>query len=226
MPLTTLIDPAGNAGLAVRDRLGLILLTETAAQMNLATANPALDPEQWRVRVFVDRTNIWDEYGHAPARGTEQASPIVNISWQSAQVDTQTSPIVDYDQRESVFFLDCYGYGISRGDGDGHVAADYLAGNEAARCAFLVQQWLSAAEHYDLGFDPGQVYKKLISETELQFELESDTATKVRARRVTYHVKHTQAFTAITPSTINSMTLDLVRADNGQLLLRVELPED
>ena len=111
--LDTLIDKQDGFEI-VRDQIAAILATEIANQQTLAS-QAGRNPDEWKVRVFSERSNPWDQFQNDPA----DRSPLVNVWYDNSTFPLNTSNVVEKQKGEGVFNLDCYGYGKSADDPTG-----------------------------------------------------------------------------------------------------------
>lgn len=223
MPLTNLIDLSQNTGEVVMRAIVQTILTESAAQMALAGANAEL----YRVRAFAHKNDVLTFFQTAPAMGTPDASPVVVCRWMS-EVNSRSAAHGQMNLT-STAWLDCYGYGIADVTEDGDIIPDdYVAGENATRCAYLVKQFLFADPNYHLGL-PGVLFQRtfvsemdpIISST--QHEMEE--SLHVRCRRVIVEVKYSQDYEAVEPIALGGVNVELRKETvDGLLYARFEVP--
>ncbi|OHB71356.1 MAG: hypothetical protein A2V70_04320 [Planctomycetes bacterium RBG_13_63_9] len=148
----------------------------------------APDPELFRLRLYKERIEPWGSYLSTPASGTVDASPIVNVSWDTESFIEADSDYIERQSAEAKFNIDVYGYGIAASSGSsGHVPADVKAAAERDRATRLVRNILMAADYYELGLDMiGTVSKRFIqSITALDLtDSERRPIQQVRAARI------------------------------------------
>ena len=82
-----LIDKQDNFEV-IRDQIAAVLVAETANQMQLAT-NAAKDPQGWKLRVFTERSNPWEQW----LNGATDKSPLVNVWYDNSNFDQKASNI-------------------------------------------------------------------------------------------------------------------------------------
>jgi hypothetical protein len=141
-PIATLIDKQDTAEV-VRDQIAAILFLETLSQQALAV-DAAKDPLDWTLRIFSERANPWEQFTDGQKTG-EDATPIVNIAWDSASYDRSKSDPTRKQHAVGIYNIDCYGYGLSKDDGGpGHTAGDKEAAFEVQRAYRLVRNMLMA----------------------------------------------------------------------------------
>ena len=142
-----LIDKQDNFEI-IRDQIAAILTTEIASQQALATA-AAKDPDEWKLRIFTERSNPWEQYLNNPEA---DPSPIVNVWFENDKFDPSGSNIDERQKTEAVYNIDCYGYGVSEDViAGGHKPGDREAAFEVQKALRLVRNILMAAEYTYLG---------------------------------------------------------------------------
>jgi hypothetical protein len=216
--ITTLIDGPDNAEL-VRDTIAAILLVECDNQQVLAR-NADKDPELWRFRVFVERSNPWDEFLTKPPDGQQlDKAPIVNVRWDKAVDDEKSSNVVDRQKAVGTFHIDCYGYGVSSATEDGHESGDERAAEEAQRAARLVRRILMAGAYTYLGLRK-TVWRRWRAEAQA-FEppMEQRSSQHVQGVRVSMRVEFNEFSPQVEGTPLSLITVTVNRADNGELIL-------
>lgn len=140
----------------VRDKIAAILAAEIASQQALATA-AGEDPDLWKVRIYSERGNAWEQW--LPADPTD-TSPFCNVWYDSSNFPEGMSNVVARQKSESIYNLDCYGYGVASDDpAGGHNPGDKEAVLEAHRALRLVRNIIMAAEYTYLGLQ-GTVWQR------------------------------------------------------------------
>jgi len=146
MTISTLIDKQDTFEI-VRDQIGAILKIEIANQMQLAT-DAGKDPNDWKLRIFTERSNPWEEFLNEEV----DTSPLVNVWFDNSNFDASKSNVVERQASETVYNIDCYGYGRSRDDGaTGQILGDKEASFEVQKALRLVRNILMSAEYTYLG---------------------------------------------------------------------------
>ena len=157
--IDSLIDKQDNVEI-VGDLLASILKIEQANQQVLAVAaTPPKDPSLWKLRVFRDRTNPWDEWSElddADVNKAKDATPLVNVGFDSATFDEAKSNPIEQQRCDALFNIDVYGYGVSSGKGSGHTPGDQDASDNLARGVRLVRNILMSAQYAYLGLPRGK----------------------------------------------------------------------
>lgn len=150
--ISTLIDKVDSDHL-VRDQIAAILKVESANQVALAQAASKPAPNEWSLRVYTERTQVWQVYQGSPENGSDDAAPIVNISLASEEVSKQASTMFSQKRYDGVFTVDVYGYGHSETKVNGHLSGDVQAARVRDRAKRLVRNILEHSTYDALRLD-------------------------------------------------------------------------
>lgn len=221
----TLIDKRDNSEI-IRDQIAQILADESAAQMLLAAAAlpTPKDPQLWKLRVFTERANPWEDLLLSPEDGNADRSPIVNVWFDNASVNNRASNTVERQKYEGTFNIDCYGFGLSRDDPDnpdGHIPGDQDAATEAQRAARLVRNTLAAAINTYLQLRPTVWYRMVRSITTFQPQIDSRPVQGVVAVRVALDVHYNEASIQVAGEAAEMVAVDVKRAEDRSILASV-----
>ncbi len=202
----------------VRDQIAAILALEVGNQMAFATA-AALDPADWKLRIYSERSNPWDLFNNDPI----DTSPLVNVWWDTSAFDKSSSNIVERQTSNGTFNIDCYGYGkaadVAAG---GHTPGDREAAFESQRAARLVRNILMAAEYTYLSLQ-GVVGRRWVSAiTNFQPSQEPTTVSQISGSRLTFQVDFNELSPQVVEGVLESLAVDVLRADDGQLVVGTE----
>jgi hypothetical protein len=209
--IQALIDKQDNAEI-VRDEIAAILLAEAASQKALAV-DAGKDPALWDLRVFTERSNPWEELNE------DNATPIVNVWWENENFNESASNTVSQQQADAVFNIDCYGYGISQDDTEGHKPGDREAAFEAQRAVRLVRNILMASDYTYLGLR-GLVWKRWPqSITIFQPQISERNVDNVVGARLALGVKFNEFSPQYTGVTLELVSMKVYRKETGELLL-------
>ena len=217
MTIATLIDKQDNVEI-IRDQIAAILAVEVASQMALATT-AAKDPLLWKLNVYLERSNPWEQWLNAQT----DTSPIVNVWWTDSTFDDKASNVVERQKSQTVYNIDCYGYGkCANNPGGGHYAGDETAAKEAHRALRLVRNILMSAEYTYLGLRP-LVWRRLIqSITVFQPQQDSNTAQQVVGSRLALRVEFNEFSPQIPLETLELLTTEVFRAEDGQIVAEAD----
>ena len=202
----------------VRDQIAAILKLETDSQQALATA-AGKDPDQWKLNVYSERSNPWDQYqDHEPV---DQA-PIVNVWVDNMSFDKSKSDRFSRQHTTALFNIDCYGYGVSSADGQGHKAGDEQANLEVQRAVKLVRNIIMAADYMLLEMQ-GEVSGRWINSISMyQPEQNNNASGKVSAARLTLEVEFNEFAPQMDEATIEYLSTQVCRQNDGKIVLAVD----
>lgn len=217
MTIDTLIDKQDNFEV-IRDQIAAILATEVASQMALATS-AGKDPNDWKMRIFTERSNPWEQLLNEQS----DRSPIINVWFDNSNYDPRASNIVERQKSESVFNIDCYGYGISSDQvGGGHNPGDKEAAFEVHRSLRLVRNILMAAEYTYLGL-PGLVWQRWPqSITVFQPQLDGRQIQQIVGARLAFRVMFNEFSPQVTPETLELVSVDVIRKEDGEIVVEAD----
>lgn len=215
MTITTLID-APDTVEVIRDQVAAILAIETVAQQALAV-EAEQDPEPWRLRVYAERSNVWENL----PTNTDDRSPVVNVFWDTSAFEKSASNIVERQKSTATINVDCYGYGVSTGLPDGgHAPGDRQAAETAQRAVRLVRNILMAAQYTYLGLPRGTVWRRWVeSITVFQPQQDSQNVQHIVGARLALTVEFNEYSPQVEPVTLELLTVSLQRAEDGQIVV-------
>lgn len=218
MTIATLIDKQDNAEI-VRDQIAAILAVESAAQVALATTAAKPDPNDWKLRVYQERANPWE---NLPSK-TSDRSPVVNVWWDSSAFEANASNIVERQKSSTVINIDCYGYGKSANAGaGGHTCGDQDAAETVQRAVRLVRNILMAAEYTYLGLR-GVVWRRWVdSITMMQPQQDNQNVHHVVGARLAFRVEFNEYSPQVVPETLDLLTVDVLRAEDGEIAVEAD----
>lgn len=217
MTISALINKQDNVEI-VRDQIAAILALEVAAQMQLAT-DAALDPDDWKVRVFQERANPWEVF---PSKRQDDA-PLVNVWWDNSAFEAQASNISERQKSSTVYNLDCYGYGKSRDNpSGGHHCGDQNAAEEAQRAVRLVRNILMAAEYAYLDLR-GTVWRRWINSiTIFQPQQDNQNVHHVVGARIAFRVEFNEYSPQVEPETLDLLSATVQRTEDNQVVIEAD----
>lgn len=212
--ITTLIDKQDNFEI-VRDQIAAILALETANQMALAQAQ-SLDPADWDLDVYIERSNPWDGYSGSKAR-------VVNVWFDSATADERASGVVERQTMLGTFNIDIVGFGVSRADGAGQIAGDEDAARNAQRGLMLVRNILMAGEYTYLGLRGvvGRRFPSGINSFQPPF-LKNPEVDQALGIRLALQVRYDEFSPQYPPVELEYLSNRVERAEDGRLLAQVD----
>lgn len=217
--LTALIDRPDNYEV-IRDKIAEILLVESAGQQALARADNR-DPDLWKLRVFTERSNPWEEYLGDPQQGPRllDATPLVNIRWAKSEDDEKSSNTVERQKVTGTYEIDCYGCGVSADSSEGHLPGDEQAALEAQRAARLVRSILMAGHYAYLGLK-GLVWRRWRAGAHaLDVPIEQRPARHVQAVRILMRVDFNEFSPQVEGTPLALITVRITRGLTGEVTL-------
>lgn len=214
-PIQELIDKQDNFEI-IRDQIAAILAIETANLQALATA-AGEDPDDWKFLVYLERSNPWERY-----LNSDDQTPIVNVWYDSTSFDLAASNVVEAQKGEGVFNIDCYGRGLARADGAGHVAGDLEAATECHRVIRLVRNVLMSAYYTYLNLR-GTVWRRFIQSINIFQPQETERSTQqIVAGRVALSVHYHEYSPQYVPETLELLSAQVTRASDGEVYVNAD----
>lgn len=211
--ITTLIDKQDTFEI-IRDKIAAILLTESAAQVALATAAGKPNPNDWAIRVFTERSFPWDDY-----TGGEV---IANVWFQTANVDPKASNTVQEQTMLGTFNIDVIGFANSKANGAGHISGDEAAARVAARGVRLVRNIIMAGPYTYLGLR-GIVGQRMPQQVEaFQPQFNSNAFEQAVGFRLALEVRYSEFSPQYEPAILEELSVTLQRADDGHVYAVLE----
>lgn len=210
----------------VRDQIAAILVNESASQQALAlAAGPPANPDDYKLRVFVERTNPWAEWIESPEEEPARRIPIVNLWVDSINYEMGASNVVERQKASVVYNLDCYGYGLSADDpAGGHSASDEVAALECQRAARLVRRILMAATYTYLDLR-GMVWRRWPQNMSFfQPQIDARPVSRVQAARIAFQVEMSEWSPQVTGAPIETIIATVKRSPTGEVLFVAEYP--
>lgn len=224
--IETLIDKRDVVEI-VRDQIAAILFNESTGQQALATAAEQ-DPKLWELRVFVERSNPWEEFTDPPTQGSQRDwAPVVNVAWDKSEDDEKSSDPVERQRVHAVFNIDCYGAGVSRdGDEEGHVPADEAAVFERDRALRLVRNIIMAGKYTYLNLRKTVTGRWRMSTESFEPPLEERPKIRVRAGRIALRVSFNEFSPQVQGVPLELIAVTVKRSETGQVLFTAEYPQE
>lgn len=217
MTIPTLIDKQDNFEV-IRDQIAAILASEITNQMALATA-AAKDPNDWKLRIYTERSNPFEEY-LAPV----DTSPIVNVWFDNSTFEKSSSNSIERQTSQSIFNIDCYGYGISSDNvAGGHNPGDKVAAFEVQKAVRLVRNILMAGEYRYLLFQGlvGSMWPQSI--TAFQPQIGDQAIQNVLGVRIAFNVQFNEFSPQMVEETLEYMAIDITRQSDGLIIAEVDI---
>jgi len=201
--------------------LGLTLVV-TAGSVEFVTGDvivaTAYNREEYRLRVFTERSNPWEVWDSKPENTHADAAPIVALALRQSSTDRGKSDAIKKQHWDANYEIDCYGYGKSTETAGGHEPGDGLSSLEALRAVALVNRILMFSGYMYLGMR-GTVGSRM-SESVERFppDLES-VPPNITAFRFVLRVgliELSPQFTAL--GTVDTINTDYIRTSDGEIV--------
>lgn len=220
--ITTLIDRQDNSEV-IRDQIAAIIAVESANQVALAVAASKPEPDDWKLRVFTEASNPWEQFRNFDP-GVTDDSPLVNVWFDNVNFDRSKSDTFERQKADGVFNIDIYGIAVSSDDGGtGQNPGDRDAALEVQRGARLVRSILMAAIYNRLGMD-GVVWDRWPgSITVFQPEVEEVPIQHVIAARFVLEVGYNEFSPQIEMETLELLANDVHRALDGSIIVEADI---
>jgi len=217
--IDALIDKSDNVEM-IRDKIAEILLVESDNQQALANVD-GKDFRLWKLRVFTGRSRPWEEFSDDPDQ--VDATPIVNVSFSRGSADLSASNTVERQKFSGTYHIDCYGYGVTQSvPGAGHYDGDAKSETEAHRALRLVRNILMSSFYTYLGMR-GVVWRRMTDSVEIfDLPIDSRNARNVRGARLTLGVDFNELSPQVQGQLIDTVHVDVLRAENGELYFDAE----
>lgn len=218
--INTLIGSATKV--AVRNQIAAILLTESAGQQAIAIAE-SVDPRRYGLTVYSERTAPWADLAKVPDDPAD-APRLINVSWDSMSYAENASDI-GRQKGTSLYHIDCFGLGISRSVGEGHIAGDEEARLEAEWNLGLVRGILMSDLYTYLALE-GVVWSRFPSE-ERALDLDEQVAAgyNVAVCRMSLQVDFSEYSPEYVAETLSIVAIDVHRQSDGLMYLGAQYGE-
>jgi hypothetical protein len=202
----------------VRDQIALILVTEVANQMALATA-AAEDPLDWKLRIFTERSNAWEQFLNLT--NATDLSPLVNVWYDNGSFPENKGNTVERQAHEAIYNLDCYGVGVSADvSAGGHTPGDKEAAFEVQRTIRLVRNILMAAINTYLQLR-GTVWQRWIqSITVFQPQIDNQAIQHIVGARIALRVLFNEFSPQVDAEILEKVVVDVKRTEDGEIVLQ------
>ena len=219
-PLDTLIDKQDNFEI-VRDQIATILALETLSQQARARAASKPNPDDWKLRVFTERSNPWEQF----LNDQEDKSPLINVWFDTGSFPKGKGNPIERQQNRAIFNIDCYGYGVSADNpAGGHTPGDKEAAFEVQRAIRLVRNILMASQNTYLQLTRntigGQRWPQSINV--FQPQIDGNAVQHVVGARIALEVIFNEFSPQITPETLELLSVDVKRTEDGEIVVEAD----
>lgn len=203
----------------MRDHIAQILKDELQNQVNLADADALADSENYKMKVYTERANPWEQY----LEDKPCTTPIVNIWFDSEIFDKKGSNINERQKTVAHYNIDCYGYGKSANiPSGGHRRGDKQAAYESHRAVRLVRNILMSNINTQLQAR-GVVWERWIDNiTSFQPQQDDRAIQHVLATRIKLAVTFNEFSPQSTHDVLEIVSVEIKRASDGEVLAQLE----
>jgi hypothetical protein len=204
----------------VRDQIGAILATEIKNQQVLATNTTGKNPDDWKLRIFSERANPWEEYLGVDVKNR---SPLVNVWYDNSSFQEAGSTVIERQKTTGIFNIDCYGFAVSQDVPEGgHSAGDKEAAFEVQKALRLVRNILMAAEYTYLGLR-GLVWQRWTQGvTIFQPQIDGQFVQQIVGARLAFRVIFNEFSPQFPVETLEYVSVEVDRSENGELLAQTD----
>jgi len=201
----------------IRDQIAAIIKTESVNQEALAVA-AGKDPELWKLRVFTERSNPWEEW----LNNVTDKSPIINVWFDNSNFNRAAGNVVERQTSDTIYNIDCLGLGVSKDDGGGHIPGDREAIFVVQRAIRLVRNILMAAEntYLQLRGTVGSRWPQSI--VAFQPELNGRQGQQVAGARIRLEVAFNEFSPQFEGAPFESILATVKQTDSGEILMEAE----
>lgn len=215
-----LIDKRDNFEI-IRDQIAAIILTESIAQQALALAAGKPDPSLWKLRVFVERHLPWEQFRDP---NPVDKSPLVAVWFDNTSFNRSKSDAVARQHSETVFNIDCIGYGgASDNVAGGFNPSDREAAFATQRAIRLVRNILMAAENQDLQLPQGSIGERWPqSITSFSPEIDNQAVQGIWGARLALFVTFNEFSPQVAGETLEEVGITVNRLSNGELYFEAD----
>jgi hypothetical protein len=203
---------------SIRDKIAEILAANTTLQQVLATA-AGQDPDDWAYSVYVERSRPWEAFVDGG-----DATPIVNVWYDSSSVDMSVSNSEDRQMYRSRYRIDCFAIASSQETETGHIAGDESAAKRAHRIGRIVRRILMHPMYMSLGLTSSDdvIWERFVtSMTAFQPGQSDHPVQNVMGFRVDVEVRHSEYTDPEEENMLEEINIQLYHEPDG--LLRAEL---
>lgn len=214
--IQTLIDKQDTFEI-VRDKIAQILANERDNQLVLA-ANAGRDVSLWDFDVYAERSNPWEQFLNSQV----DVKPIVNVWYESSNVDSRASNSVARQKVDASFNIDICGFGISKRTDSGHSSGDEVAAKEAHRTIRLVRNILMSSIYTRLDLRGVVWDRSLQSISVMQPEIDPASVQKIVGARMSLNVSFSEFSPQYDGDDLCEIGVTLLHGDSGEVLAQAD----
>lgn len=220
IPIDSLIDKQDNFEI-VRDQIASILALESVNQVAKATTAGKPNPDDWKLRVFTERSNPWEQF----LNDQSDKSPLVNVWYDNGSFPEGKGNVIERQQSRAVYNIDCYGFAVTTSDGgSGQKPGDREAAFEVHRAVRLVRNILMAAQNIYLQLDRKTIGAQRWPQSinVFQPQIDGNAVQQIVGARIALKVIFNELSPQITPETLELLSVDVKRTEDGEIVVEAD----
>jgi hypothetical protein len=202
----------------VRDKIAQAITDEIALQQALAIV-AELDPNDWKVDTYLERSRPWEVFRDSP----ETQTPIVNVWYDSSPTELNASNLSTRQNMTSVFNIDCLAYSKAKADGSGFIAGDEQAAKNAHKTARLVRQILMHDKYRYLELRTFVGRRYVQSRTAFQPNDGNQAVQNVMGVRLALAVKHDEYISLADFNNLEQVFVEMKFEPDGQVIASMDI---
>lgn len=222
--LDTLIDKQDNFEI-IRDQIALILATESANQVALATLAGKPDPDEWKFDVYIERSRPWEALFESAddAGELKDETPLVNVWFDNGTFPQNKGNTVNRQAFQVSYNVDCYAAAINVDNpAGGYDTSDELAALNLQRLIRLVRNILMANINTYLQLRKVVWQRWPGSITEFQPQQNIQNAQAVIAARFVLNVIFNEYSPQTTPESLETIFVEVSKDETGKVVIEAE----
>jgi len=203
----------------VRDKVALIIASESAAQQALATT-AGKDSDLWKLRVYLERSNPWEVF----REGVTDFSPVINVWYDNSNTNLGSSNLGTRQNMTSIINIDCIGYAETNAVSGGQEPGDEYAALTAHRAARLVRGILMHGKYRYLGLANGIVGRRhILTRTAFQPQSGSQGMQRIMGVRLALSVDHNEFIGIEEYETIANALITIKHDPTGAIIAQLDI---
>jgi hypothetical protein len=197
----------------IRDAIAVILASELKKQSELAQEKQIDDKEDFNIKTYIEHGRPWFLYSNG-----NYSFPIVNVCLQETAPDTAPGSTANNVKYIGQYFIDCYGCGNSRNEGENEdMPDDYLSAMRAWKTARIVRNILMSGFYTYLGMRDIVRKREVKKMTTIIPKNLADSAISITAARIVFEVSFFEKSPEATPVVLDEISF--VSRNDGEVTL-------
>jgi hypothetical protein len=179
------------------------------------------DPEPYRFRVFIERSNPWDVF----IDDDDDKAPIVNVYYQTTFFDKASSNLVTKQTGISRFHVDIFAVATTEETQTGQALGDEHAAKKCQAVARLIRNILMHDDNVQLGLDSVVRYRWIENITSFLSADSNPGARQIRGVRIVVEVGHIETVSQIDEEICDEIRITIRYEKTGQVVASLTLEE-